>query len=154
MARSEKTSLWAVKDCVCISCGMIPTWQQNLNIIVHWTIKRNVVSACTSTSHSQFPFSFCLNFCLSFTVKLVTQFSYKSTNKCWSQMLMSDVMSLILLIGRRPVPVWAKCFCTFSEDGWTMRFWANKNVAHKSLPRHRGQSEIVCKRIIVTPMAL
>lgn len=69
-------------------------------------------------------------------------------------MLMEDAVSLILLTGRCPVPVWAKCFRVFSEDGWTMRFWGNKNVAHKSLPRHRGQSEMVCKRIIVTPMAL
>lgn len=39
----------------------------------------------------QFPLSFYLNFCLSFTIKLVMEFSYKSTNKCWSQMLISNV---------------------------------------------------------------
>lgn len=40
------------------------------------------------------------------------------------------------------------------QDGQTMCFWKNKNVAHKSLLKQRGQSEMVCKRIIVTRMAL
>lgn len=75
-------------------------------------------------------------------------------NKCRQKMSMEDAMPLISLTGRRPASVWAKCFCMFIEDGWTMCFRENKNVAHKSLPRHRGQSEMVCKCIIVTRMAL
>lgn len=63
-------------------------------------------------------------------------------------------MKLISLGGRSPVSVWAKRFCMFTEDGRTMCFWENKNVPHKSLLKHRGQSEMVCKRIIVTRMAL
>lgn len=148
VAEKKKNPCRAVRNRVCISCGMIPTWQQNLNIIVHWTMKRNGVSGC-SLPHSP-PFPFCV---FLVTLKIVKSLSWKKNTKT-PEMVTEDGVSLILLIGRRPVPVWAKCFRVFSEDGRTMCFWANKNVAHKSLPRHRGQSEMVCKRIIVTPMAL
>lgn len=63
------------------------------------------------------------------------------------QMFIKDVMEVILLIGRHPGWCW-------TVDGWTMCFRGNKNVTHKSLSKHRGQSEMVCKRIIVTPVAL
>lgn len=58
--------------------------------------------------------------------------------KHWSLMLMKDAKPNILRAGSGPDPFWSKWFCIFSEDGWTMRFRANKNAAHKSLPGHRG----------------
>lgn len=101
--------------------------------------------------HHPLSFPFFLNFSFAFTFKTFKYLGCQSTNR--SQMLMLHVVILLfLLIGRRPVPVSVEHL--FSGDGWTMCFWGNKNAAHKSLSRHRGQSEMVCKRIIVTPMAL
>lgn len=74
--KKKKNPCRAVRKRVCISCGMIPTWQQNLNIIVHWTMKRNGVSGC-SLPHSP-PFPFCV---FLVTLKIVKSLSWKKTQK-------------------------------------------------------------------------
>lgn len=74
--KKKKNPCRAVRNRVCISCGMIPTWQQNLNIIVHWTMKRNGVSGC-SLPHSP-PFPFCV---FLVTLKIVKSLSWKKTQK-------------------------------------------------------------------------
>lgn len=123
----------AVRSCVCTSCGMIPTWQQkNPNIIVHWTIKWNAVGACTSSLIRSF-FVFFQTCAFLFSPNV-----WCGGGKHWSLMLMKDAKPNIFRAGSGPDPFWSKCFCIFSEDGWTMPFWANRNAAHKSLPGHRG----------------
>lgn len=81
-------SMKAVKSCVCISCGMIPTWQKTLNIIVQWTMKRNAVSGCNAPS-SLISFFFLTSALLLPSKHLSTLAAKAPTDlKCWCYMLL------------------------------------------------------------------
>lgn len=85
----KKKSMRAVENFVCFSCGMIPTWQQKseLNCSVNNGKKCTKWLHCNAPIHSLF-----FNLCHAFTFKRVKWFTCNSTNKCWSQILMEDVV--------------------------------------------------------------
>lgn len=143
----------AVESRVCTSCGMIPTWQQKKKSEHNCSVSNKL--KCSRRLHQLTHLLFFLFFLFSTVAFLCLPNVWcGSKEKHWSPLLIADAKPDIRLTGCGPVLFFfrPKCFCMFAEDGWTMCFWANKNVAHKSLPGHRGSGEIVCKRIIVTPM--